>query len=89
MADMIFRGSGSLGVGSNLTASVKALAGPHTIITKQPRAICPKHGEVSGSFHCYLTDDPSYTTPMICPKCYIDWVGRNVLHVTPVVDSDE
>lgn len=46
------------------------------------KAECPKHGEVSGDFRCFVTSDPSYTTPKICPKCYVDWVTANVTAVS-------
>ena len=47
------------------------------------KATCPLHGEVSGDFRCFVTADPTYTTPKLCPKCYVDWVGSHVQAVAP------
>ena len=70
--DVAFHGSGSVHSGGNFALSIS-----------QPRGICPLHGEVDGGFHAFVTSDPDYRTPNLCPKCYIDWVGSHVQSVTP------
>ena len=45
-------------------------------------AYCPKHGKVGGDFRVFVSAEPEYTSPHICPKCYVDWVGANVQAVT-------
>ena len=47
-------------------------------------ALCPKHGKVGGDFRVFVSAEPEYTTPSICPKCYVDWVGANVQAVTRI-----
>ncbi len=47
------------------------------------KAKCPKHGEVSGDFYVYVTDEPAFQTPKLCPKCFVEWTGANVQHVSP------
>jgi hypothetical protein len=55
----------------------------------KPLANCPTHGIVTGEFRVYATDDPSYTTPAICPKCFIDFVGAHVTKTTPIAALPE
>jgi hypothetical protein len=47
------------------------------------RGICPTHGEVDGNFHCFVTSEPDYRSPNLCPKCYVDWISAHVQAVTP------
>ncbi len=68
MSDLIFRENSAFG-------GKMVVVGPH--------GICPTHGEVDGNFHAYVTSNPDYRTPNICPKCYIDWVSASVTAVTP------
>lgn len=39
------------------------------------KASCPKHGIVGGDFFCYVTSDPEFKTPKICPKCFVGAAG--------------
>jgi len=48
------------------------------------KANCSKHGIVSGDFFCYATHDPSYKTPKICPKCFVDFIAANVTPTEPL-----
>ena len=47
------------------------------------KAECPKHGTVGGDFFCYVTADPTFKSPKLCPKCYVEWVTANVQAVAP------
>lgn len=48
------------------------------------KAQCPKHGVVGGDFYCFVTQEPEFKTPKICPKCYVEWVAANVQAVAPL-----
>lgn len=82
MSNLVFRGSGIIASGGNF-----AIRADTSLSICQPRGICPTHGEVDGNFHAYVTSDPDYRTPNICPKCYIDWIAAHVQAVTPVAST--
>ena len=47
-------------------------------ITNPPPRYCEIHGEVFEFWIGYGATDPLYSTPKLCPKCYVDWVTVNV-----------
>lgn len=51
------------------------------------KAHCPKHGAVSAGFRVYATYFPDYSTPELCPLCYVDWVAANVMHTTTTAET--
>ena len=48
------------------------------------RATCPTHGEVGGDFRVYVTGEPVYASPKLCPKCFVDFIAAHVTHVQPL-----
>jgi hypothetical protein len=46
-----------------------------------PKRICPTHGEVD-SF-AVSADNGKYSSGLICPKCFADWVGGNITRTDP------
>ncbi len=52
-------------------------------LTLLPKALCEIHGEVDGQFFV-AADNGKYSSPALCPKCYVDWHTANIRAVTPV-----
>lgn len=45
--------------------------------------ICPIHGEVVGLVMTSHQGGEEYSTPKLCPKCWVDWHTKNITNVVP------